>query len=336
MSGHKIAYHLRTNKYVERKMFLDVLSRVRIWSDSSNYFYASLGGQFLEDFKHVNSHLGIDKMCSLETDESTWKRQKFNLPFGFLNCTDDSTGEFVKNFDAKVGNYRDCKFIVWLDYANANERHRQLQEFSELVSKMGPGDVAKITLNANHASKARRSDFSTRKHHEGFLLNELSNDLGEFTPSGGILSKYLSPEPYAKFLADAVRIAAVKGCESATDIQAKPLQVCRYKDGEHQMLTVSLIIANDNISKALEADTVFKQSGIRSFVWDQIHYVSVPDLSWRERTYINSKIGDESVSDIHDSFGFLFADNREDSLALIKSYVNHYRRYPGFTPMPSI
>ncbi|MCR9202667.1 MAG: hypothetical protein NXI04_28830 [Planctomycetaceae bacterium] len=283
----------------------------------------------------MNDHLGIEKMISLEVDESTWKRQLFNSPYGFVECRNDSTEVFVREFDSFAAKNDTSKFIVWLDFANADERHKQLLEFQELVSKMRPGDVAKITMNANYSSRAPRSDFKTKGQYETYLLAELKDDLEDYTPAGGIEKRHLQPAAYARFLADAIRIAATKATESATDITPVALLSCRYSDGPHQMLTVTLVVADESIKTTVDDDIHFREFKFRSHKWDQVHRIDVPHLSLKERRTINSLLGKMELSEIHEKFGFLFAESEADSLKLIESYASHYRRYPGFTPLPA-
>lgn len=330
MSGHNVAYHLRTNKHVERRVFLDTLSRVRAWNGSAEYCYVSLGGQFLEDFRYVNEYLGIEKMLCLEEDESIHKRQLFNLPLGFIQCDNCSTEEFVDNFDTITAKDEGVRFIVWLDFTRANERHRQLSEFQQLISKMRPGDIAKITLNANHASKRKRTCTPSRADYETLLLEALREDLGEFTPTGGIAKKHLNPKAYACYLADATRISATKGVGAATDLEPRILSACRYTDGVHQMLTVCLVIADKEMRSSIDDDSTFRSDPFRSQDWGQIHLINVPALSLRERHEINSLIGTKGDAEIHEGFGYLFAENEKDSAALISDYIKHYRRHPGF------
>jgi hypothetical protein len=162
MSGANVPYQLRTNKFVERHLFLDILDYVRMWNGPSKYLCASMGGRFLEDFKLINDRFAIERMISIEIDEMTARRQTFNRPLGFIECRCQSSGDFIVDFDRLAAKTAGLRAIVWLDYAAANERGSQLQEYQELLAKVGPGDVAKLTLNANPESFRHPWQFGIR------------------------------------------------------------------------------------------------------------------------------------------------------------------------------
>src|SRR5258706_16377823 len=91
------AYHLRTNKAVERLLFLELLRkldgslprRIRL------YEYVSLGGPYLEDFALVHAAFKNRHMTSLEVNEHVRTRQVVNLPYSCIDLTIDSTTDFV-------------------------------------------------------------------------------------------------------------------------------------------------------------------------------------------------------------------------------------------------
>ncbi|MCL0160726.1 O-methyltransferase, partial [Klebsiella pneumoniae] len=102
------------------------------------------GGPFLEDFKQVHNLLKVNKMISIEGDENVFRRQQFNKP---LSCIDlgeepEMSGDFINryNFDEKT--------IIWLDYAMPSELNAQLNEIVNLITKLKPKDIFKVTLNA--------------------------------------------------------------------------------------------------------------------------------------------------------------------------------------------
>lgn len=335
MSGHSVPYQLRTNKFVERHLFLDLLDFVRVWNGPSKYLYASMGGRFLEDFKLVNDRLAIEHMISIEMDKTTSERQSFNRPLGFIECRNQSSGEFIIQFDRLVANHRDEKFIVWLDYAVANKRGEQLQECQELASKMASGDVLKITLNANFQSYRKVSEFQIEKDFQTLVITNLKEQLGEYTPSGGVTKHHLKADDFARLLCRATKIAVLKGCEGSS-IHAMPLASFRYRDGEHQMMTVTVILANDDLKARIESDEVFGEWPFRASTWDDVFDVNVPDLSQKERFLINELISSNAEgASIHERIPFRLDRNDDNSLGFLENYLQHYRRYPTFSRVQS-
>jgi len=332
MSGQHVPYQLRTNKFVERQLFLDALDFVRIWNGPTKYVYASMGGPFLEDFKLVNDRLAIEAMISIEADELTWRRQQFNCPFGFVKCENEKSGDFVTRFDKIVSEHPDGKFIVWLDYANANERHTQLQELESLATKLASGDVVKATLNANAQSLMKRAEHKSlnNSRFNKLLANELAEQLGEYVPEGGLQSDKLQDADFAHTLAGCVEIAVNKAIENS-ELVAIPMVSARYKDGEHQMLTVTTLIADESLATKVSQDEHFEKWPFRSATSAAVHFIRVPLLSFRERAAINQLLGAaKHPKEIHDTLGLRLDENEGASLELLKGYLSHYRRYPSF------
>jgi hypothetical protein len=332
MSGHQVPYQLRTNKFIERQLFLDALDFVRVWNGPSKYVYVSMGGPFLEDFKHINDRFSIESMVSLESDEMTWKRQQFNSPFGFIECRHQTTGAFINDFNVFAGERQGSRFVIWLDYANASERYMQLQEYESLLNKLGEGDIIKITLNANYQSSMKRSEHQSLsdRRFDTILMSELSEELGEYVPSGGIQKAHLSDKGFAQLLMECVQMAAVRATQNS-EIISFPLLGCRYKDSEHQMMTATVVLCSDASKAGIMNDTSFAEWPFRSKDWENVIEVKVPHLSAHERSSINHLM--KTIDDayrIHTEIGIQFDENQGESINQLRNYIRHYRRYPFF------
>src|SRR2546426_986975 len=107
------AYHLRTNKGVERLLFLDLLRRLdgRLPQQIESYRYVGLGGPYLEDFGMIHAAFGNRRMLSLELEPHVRSRQLINRPYARIEPTLDSTETFVEQYE--TGN---VPLIVWFDY----------------------------------------------------------------------------------------------------------------------------------------------------------------------------------------------------------------------------
>lgn len=329
MSGANVPYHLRVNKSIKRQLFLDILDFVRLWNGPCNYAYASMGGRFQEDFKTINDRFAIEKMVCVEIDNTTSNRQKFNLPLGFIECKRMSSGDFIVDFERLMPTEEtDMRVIVWLDYAEANQRGKQLQEYQELLPKLAPGDVVKITLNANPYSYRKRQEFEHDKDFLEITGRHRLDDLGDYTEKTELTIKDIRPDNYASLLVQSIKNAALKGIQASGAIM--PLGAYRYRDGEHQMLTVTAIITDEELIKRIESDVVFKSWPFRSEKWDCVHEVNVPDMSLKERLHINGLLTTDSEDNIHKLLTFKFDKNENKSICCLKNYIQHYRRYPNF------
>ena len=82
MSGDEIPYQLRPNKFIDRQMFLELLSRLVMPRGPENYVYVSMGGRHLVDHYAIYNKLGIQALFSFDFDRNEVARQKFNRPTG--------------------------------------------------------------------------------------------------------------------------------------------------------------------------------------------------------------------------------------------------------------
>ena len=141
------AYHLRTNKGVERLLFLDLLRRLegRLPKPMESYRYVGLGGPYLEDFGMIHGAFGNRRMLSLEKKPHVRSRQLINRPYARINATLDTTEEFVDDYEP--GN---VPLIVWFDYEWQDWR-QQLLESCGLLNKLPPMSIFKITLTGKTA-----------------------------------------------------------------------------------------------------------------------------------------------------------------------------------------
>lgn len=329
MSGARVPYHLRTNKFVERQLFLDLLDFVRIWNGSTEYFYASMGGQFLEDFKILHERYAIDRMISIEQDLITWHRQSFNRPLGCIDCRNLTSGEFIDNFSTTLESMENVRAIVWLDYAEANNKGTQLQEYQQLVSQLTAGDVVKITLNANYQSRHQLANFKKKADFESAVIASLTKELDGYIPGEGIRPADINSKKYPELLAKAVRIAVLDGNSSSSEYSVHPLASFRYRDGQ-QMLTVTAIITDETFDETIKNDRSYSQWPCKSKDWHDIHEIDVPNMSQKERVFVNSRISREDDFTIHQEMPFHLEASEKESLRLLKSYIQHYRRYPAF------
>lgn len=177
---------------------------------------------------------------------------------------------------------------------------------------------------------AMRSLALSDPEYETICIENLKEQLGDYVPPGGIQPEHLQPGRFASFLADCVKTAMLKGVEGS-HLQVVPLACYRYRDGEHQMLTATAILASDRLAKIVKADRMFKKWPFRSADWDVVHEVNVPDMSTKEQNHIDGQLtARHRVETIHRRLPFRLHSKDDESLALLREYVRHYRRYPTF------
>ena len=288
-----------------------------------------MGGRFLEDFKAIHARFGLRDLVSIEQDSVVRNRQLYNRPFGFIQCEHKSSSELIDNFSVYEDRFRDRRFIVWLDYANANERGRQLQEFSQLVGRLGALDVIKITLNASPQSLGDSGGISAEELQKR-RFDKLNAQMADF-----IVEEFQRPESITstnlpRLLAEAVRKAANIGIRSKPRLQVEPLSIFSYQDGNHRMMTATCILVDsaDVIKFRSEWSNRGWQFSCRD--WKDIHLIAVPDLSLKERFRIHEQLFANSVDYIHSELPFQFDPDVASSIEQLRQYASHYSRYPSF------
>src|SRR5690349_13178826 len=171
------AYHLRTNKAVERLLFVELLRKLdrNLSKSVGKYRYVSLGGPYLEDFALIHSTFGNQAMTSLEIREEVRTRQQINQPHSRIELTLDSTTDFVSKYQPAR-----TPLIVWFDYEYADWK-QQLVESCSLLQKLPPMSLFKITLPCSTrwlAGDDQKDPLSAKAE----KLSSVFSDYGPFAP----------------------------------------------------------------------------------------------------------------------------------------------------------
>lgn len=325
MSGESLAYQLRPNKAVDRNLLIDLLNKLNRVVNISDYSYFGFGGPFLEDFKLMHTHLRIGKMTSIEESKDVYLRQGFNSPFNTdcITLLNKTSSDFIESesFDGKN--------IVWLDYVSPKDRGQQLKEINYLVTKLSKGNILKITLNANPSSIG-----GTKTQHKDLhevRLERLESTLNEYFPSA-TKAEDLIPSRFGKVIFEALELAIMKGMCGKPKEYFQVLSAFLYKDGGHEMLTVTGILLDDDQEKITEFfnETRLKNWPLGLFEWSVPKQINVPELSVKERIHIDELLPTDDSNAIKKSLGYSIGNDVEMDL-LIQNYITYYRLYPLFS-----
>lgn len=327
MSGNDLAYHLRVNKAIERNLFVDLLTRVGRVRNISDYEYIGFGGPFLEDYKTLHAALRINRMHSIECDENTHLRQKFNLPASFIKLHCKHSSDFFRTHQ-----FSDQGTVVWLDYTGSGNLKEQIDEFRNVVSKLDLHDVAKLTLQANPDSLGNGN--CSAKPHElpNIRANILSATLSEYIPnnlSGTDVTSKTYPSTLQKCVGNALSTMP-------TGVGQRYFQLLSsfaYKDGQ-TMLTITGMIfeAKDDarLKKFLEQSRLSHWPFI-NLDWSNPVNISVPNLSTKERMRLDEQlpacIAHNLGQDLEKHLGFLPSSSPDE----LTNYARYYRHYPHFS-----
>lgn len=332
MSGASIPYHLRPHKSVDRRLFLDLLTRFERWRPLDDYVYLSMGAYPLEDHKLVHRHLGITRLIAFDLEEEIVARQKFNKPIETCHCITKKSGDLISELDAILN---ECSFsepsgiIVWLDYTSPGQIGHQIREFEALLNKLRAGDLVRVTVNAQPSAFLDQQPpgagplLVTEKQEKQF--KNLKSRIGEFLPSETSPDS-MTQEGLPLAISKSFGAAALKALPVTGDNVFCPLSIIRYADGEQMLSITGAIIPRS------ERDAFLKRLDLGSWPfastdWSSIHRLLVPALTIRERLFLEKGILSTAPVDLVSQLGFeTAADIRMDEF--LDSYKSYYRFYP--------
>lgn len=335
MAGENIAYQLRINKSVDRNLFVDTLIRISgYYSDIKNYTYYGFAGPYFEDFKLLHLRLNINNMVSWESNKQVYDRQVFNKPYNCIQILNKKSSDCLSDISSDTDTLS-SPCIVWLDYAEANERSEQIVEFVSLIDCMKHGDIARITLNANPNALFQKKD-----NVSGDDINKLRKDAYEKNmPEKQIPecdpSNFSKKESLARIIYYAIYKAAISDRFDKKTV-FYPITISNYADGPHPMLTCTGIV----LDKGKEIDFLEKTK-ITS--WDmlasdytdwervKINCINVPALTMKEKLAIDASLPVKGGNDI----ATLASTIKERGKLQIKEkeiadYIKYYRYYPNY------
>jgi len=339
MSGGNISYNLRPNKFVERQLFIDLLGKICLKKSQDNYVYISLGGPQLEDHKTIHQVLGFSNLVSIEADPVVYQRQLFNVRPYYVKCRKETTGDFIANFDRFVQDYEEKEFIIWLDYAAASKRFDQLVEYQTLLSKLEVGDILKITMNSNPYSLGEKEidelgePCETDDAYRTRLFQKLKEQLKNYFPNkneNAFTDKDINARRFPSILCNAIHKASKEAMQNRRGVQAFPLAIFCYQDGNHLMLTVTVMLLKNSEELSFKSD--LNKQGWKYIPenWESFTRINVPHLTAKERLYIESVLFSKEHKEVHAELPFKFAKGDDESLKIFEQYADHYRRYPSY------
>ncbi|MXO90474.1 O-methyltransferase [Pontixanthobacter aquaemixtae] len=319
--GNDVPYQLRPNKFIDRQIFLDLLQRTVGEVGSEKFLYISMGGKHLVDHESVYRRVGIRNLFAFDTEEWVVSRQLANCPNERVVCQKLSSSSLPSQIDDLLGlfDYAE-KLIIWLDYTRPSERLSQLEELKQILEKCQPGDLVRITMNADPFGF--RGDWRKQGYnsHSAFRAQKLKNQIASFFPNS---INSITEEEIPVVLAKAIALAASKASAS-TKLDYHPVLGTTYADRQ-RMVTVSILVSelNATLSPAI------KNWEFTPTSWDDLLDISAPDLSMKEKLHIDQHIEKDEAA-ILNSIKFQPAETSTEALRAISSYKLLHRYYPTF------
>ncbi|MCW0435290.1 O-methyltransferase [Xanthomonas sacchari] len=332
MSGASIAYHLRTHKTVDRRLFTDLLGRYERFRSLANAVYISMGAYSLEDHRLIHRNLGITRMVAFDLDASIVSRQNFNRPVESCVCIEKNSGDFISELSAILessGYVEATSVVIWLDYTDPKQIGAQVREFQSLLDKLREGDVVRVTVNANPKeldSKATAAPERVTKVMEN-QFSTLKQFIGDYLPSTATSSD-MTAEGLARVLAQAFGSAALKALPATGRTIFSPLSIVRYADTTQMLSITGVLVARDGVNK-LRSSMGLEEWPFSSEGWTDIKKLIVPAITLRERLFLERSILRKEDDEIESELGF--SSFGEVAVGeFLESYRKYYRFYPTF------
>ncbi len=332
MSGASVPYHLRPHKSVDRRLFLDLLTRYERWQPLAESVYLSMGGYPLEDHKLLHRHLGITRLIAFDLEDEIVARQKFNKPIDTCHCVTKKSDEVISEIDSllqQFGVSDRSSIIFWLDYTSPSQIGKQIREFEGLLNKLKAGDIVRVTVNAhpNSLSEPEENAASRQLAEEKKIkrLQKLKQYIRDFLPPD-VSADDMTMTGLPNAISRSFGAAASKALPASGENMFCPLSIIRYADGLQMLsITGTIIKRADKVTFLEKIDLASWPFG--STDWSSIHRLIVPSLTIRERLFLEKGILSRSPAELVAELGFNEAsDIKMDEF--LDNYKYYYRFYP--------
>lgn len=315
-------YHLRPNKSIDRSLFVQTLIGLSKQLPISDYHYTGFGSYLFDDFKLLHDTLNISNMTSLEIDSTVYERAMFNLPYGCIQVKNTGSTEYLTELMLDDNEHN----IFWLDFVSPSELGIQLSDFSTLLNQLNPGDIVRITLNANPDSLGKSAEPDSLQEYRLGKLKERVPDAylpHSLSPTDVTTTNY--PLTLLKIL-KAVALEALHDSPPYDSNFMLPLFSSIYADGQ-QMLTFTGIVldSHEEEQQIREALSTYPHN---TFKWDLPCRIEIPALTVREIMEFNKLLPNPEIQQqLIEKFPFIFSDR---DMNAVESYISYYKYYPNY------
>ena len=313
------AYHLRSNKAVDRLTLIDAIKRiVRLGDDVAEYTYYGFGGPYLEDFRLLYEFYPEVRMISIEDNDETFKRQHFHTPChsAQLKLRKTEFKSFLAQYEANG-----AKSIFWLDYLGLEYGH--FEDFMVLLGKVSPNSLIKITLRCEPSDYLGKDDVEAARKKE-----EFQREFQELLPRPSDEPPSLFAE-FAKLVQDMVQIAAEKELSSVMPLKFLPISSFCYADGVGMFTLTGIVCSRAEESKVKK---VFQTWHLKNLTWNRPRLIDVPTLSTKERVHLQRRLPCDTNAGkvLRRALGYLIETDTRRTEAKLRQYAEFHRYFPYF------
>lgn len=312
------AYHLRTNKAVERLLFIELLRKLdgHLPQAIDCYRYVSLGGPYLEDFALIHGTFGNRRMLSLEVKSHVRSRQLVNRPYARIKLSLDSTEAFVDKYSTGS-----LPLVVWFDY-EWQDWKQQLAESCDLLPKLPPMSIFKITLTGKTewlGGQGEKYPMLARAE----KLSEIFRDYGPFS------HRQIDEDSVCGTLYQICRRAIGDAVQDSQQKCVRTLAAYEYNDGT-PVLTITMIVGALSAIQDLIKDAGLTKWQFAVLNWRDPKKIAVPFLGLRERLAVDRLMPDADAQTVVKRLRLRLSADYGESVEAIANYIEFYRHVPQF------
>jgi hypothetical protein len=159
---------------------------------------------------------------------------------------------------------------------------------------------------------------------EAFRANYLRDQIEDMMPT---TITAIADNDLPSVLAKCIELVTQKAKGQVPHLDFVPVLTTSYADGQ-RMLTVTCAVSDSSQHERFP-NSQFNRWQFASKNWDNIHDISVPVLSAKERFKLDSNL-QKSAKRMLTALKFLPADDEPSSLAAVSNYKKFQRFYPAF------
>lgn len=317
MSGSNIPYHLRVKKDIERQLFIEQINIIAKYYNISEYSYIGMAGPFSSDFKLFFTSFDFKNFISYESDDITFRRQKFNKPFSKIIYIKNDIKKFIDDYP-KINDLRLNKIVCWLDYTKFTGN--ELDGFKSIISKAEIGSIIKITLVAHASNLYRQSKDETIEQVKEERVKRLKENLGGFFNNEIYKSDYMTEKSFPRLIFQHLKVISREAFTGEHTKKFIPLSSYIYQDGQTIITFSGVVINSEDKDDFLEKTKISSwQFGLLDREDSTAMEINVPQLSYKEVLTINSMLPEKEPK----KWSILKNDE-------LKQYIKFYKHYPSY------
>jgi hypothetical protein len=323
-------YHLRTNKAVDRLLFVDILRHANPPGQSFRDFrYISLSGPFLEDLRVMDHFFPEMQLISLEKSQQTYKRQLFHKFNSSLDVRWRTLSDFLIH-DYQPG----IIDVFWLDFTDLS--YTRFEEFQSVLTKVPPGSIVRITLRAEPEIDIRTLTEQLPEEYLARMRNELErkfrDEFVKVLSHATVTGAFINPPEFARMVQLMIkRTASIALDYSGSKVDYLPIQSACYNDGTFMLSVTGIVYPRRQKRKTQKT---FEKVKFVDFDWGKPVSIDIPALSMKERLFLEHMLpvapGQIVGEELLQALGYMIDDGKRKTIQQLAHYADYCRDYPNF------